>query len=325
MAKFSYLCPVNKMEIMKRIVRFLTVAAILLVAASCSQRDTLLPSAKWETNSRFATVDITNPMDADITYSVPEGLSSFTLTWVKYPTFLLAVLNDKVGLTKNKGTASSPSVVYAPMEDTAVASYFASIGMTGIRPGVKSFVFSFSRLINDLIAKYPEAIAAGDIFTFELALVDASGNEITNTASFRYLGVPTVYFDPETVDLGVDTGCKLYLTAPGKVAELTLTVSSSNENINSWFSKRSSTYSAASPVIDLVNDADAKEYLSTYLPVGNSIVGSAKSMVFDLSGLMKEMKLEIGSQNSSGNTITLSVTDQLGWSNEATVTFNKSL
>lgn len=302
-------------------------AAVLFIAApSCKKDNSLKPSLDWPANSSFKkTMDITNPMDAEIEFNVPEGLSSFTLTWTGYPSFLQAVINEKVGVQKNKGVGAGP-IVYAPIEDTGVASYFSSIGITGIRPGTTKFVFSFSKLLTDFISKHPESMSSGDLFVFTIAITDVAGNSVSNSVSFRYVGVPVLYFDPEIVELNNSTDCILSITAPGKIAGATLTVDTTCRDIHTWFSKRCSTYTTLTPVIDLIEDKDAVEYLSAYLPVGNAIQGQSKAFTVSLSSLLKEFKLEMGNDISyAGNHLTFTVTDELGWSGSATMTFSKTL
>ena len=102
----------------------LTVCALMTSCKKTPKVDPNMPSAAWEENDGFATVEIVDGFKAPISVTAPLGLDVLTLTGNVIPSMLVGTANNLIGLSANKGEKP----VFDLIDDAGLGENAAELG-----------------------------------------------------------------------------------------------------------------------------------------------------------------------------------------------------
>ena len=308
---------------MKKI--FVLCAALLTVCAlmtSCKKHpkvDPDMPSAAWEENDGFATVEIVDGFKAPISVTAPLGLDVLTLTGNVIPSMLIGTANNLIGVSANKGEKP----VFDLIDDAGLGEKLKELGFptgTALRGRSTAVSFNLARLVNAIIGDNEALVKNNDTFEFEIRVRDMEGNEMKKVARFHNTSAPELTADPAEVSLnGTDpVSCTVNIVAEGKLKGLTLAFETESAGITSFITKRCSV-TGSNPVVDLVGDEKAVSAFGNLgLATGSKVTG--KELKLSLGNLIDQLKMEVEQANSSSHKITVTATDENGKKGVAAVT-----
>ena len=145
------------------------------------ETDPDLPTMVWAANPTFATMEISQSMNVEITINAPKKIKTFVVT-VDSPT-LKSVLPAMVSADY---VHSDGTVDLDLINDATAVENLASLMPTGDKiKGQTSIDFSLSQLVPMILALSPEA---GTDHVFTLKLSDEAGNSLAKTLTFHYSG-----------------------------------------------------------------------------------------------------------------------------------------
>lgn len=128
------------------------------------------PSVEWPSNPDFATVDITEDLDATLTVNAPAGIRTFT---VSVDSESLAPMLAMLGLSSEMDLINDP-IVAAVLGGMGVPTGDQLLDQTSVEFNITS-----------LVALIPELAENGTEHSFSLAITDNNGTEFTQTCTFR--------------------------------------------------------------------------------------------------------------------------------------------
>jgi len=293
---------------MKRVF-LLTAALPMLLLAGCHKQKVNpdMPSVVWESNSGFATRELTSELDAKVTVKAPEKFEELSLVLGLGDYNILA--NQYIKIGNNKGTSSSNPVLDLVSDDYSV-DFLKTLGVTA-----GPALMDKEQLQLDLKAIL-EAIIKGQVvenntsFSIEIRVKDQQDNSVSRTASFHFTAAPTISWSKNSgfadVDLDAEQiDCKVEVWAPGKIDQLTVTLGdSADQYLKNYVQNRTTD---AKLVIDLVNDSKVVDSFKGYFPAGTAVTGKDQA-ILDF-GFMYNMKYDL---SASTNIFTVTAVDANG-------------
>lgn len=261
---------------MKRLSIILAIAAIF--AVSCIKDvDPDLPQIQWAANSGFAVAELAPGLDGSVVLTAVGKIQSITVTLGLGDYNLLA--NPYISLMPNKGSGSK-SPVFDLIDDTSVAKFMTEHGMAGgsLVRGNTVYSFNLVTILEALIEGQPVENNTG--FSMEIKLTDQEGNAISKVAKFHYTSAPAISWsnnpDFDVVDLNGETiPCKVKITAPGRITELTVALDYGGSPELANYIKNRTT--GATTVIDLINDERVADSFKEYFPAASVISGKTEA------------------------------------------------
>lgn len=278
---------------MKKILLF-AAAALALVACGKGSKDNVAPQFTWESNAKFAEMEIGKNMDAVITANVPGGVTVLTVT-ATIPTKLVGMAEQLIGISANK--ANESLLVFDFIKDGKCASSLRSF--VSVSSGTSSFKMDFSKLLDALIGS--AELPNGAKFTFKVHVEDGNENKKDCQALFKWTAGPTFEVKGSTpYELGSGNELAVNITAPGKIEKLTISFTGAEQAL-SYVKKRM----GGSTSVDIASNADVATALG--LPTNTANATSAK---LDFAELLKDLSYEVSVPSTT--TITVKVEDVLG-------------
>lgn len=302
---------------MKRLSIILALAAIF--AVSCDKNvDPDLPQIQWAANSGFAVAELAPGLDGSVVLTAVGKIQTITVTLGLGNYNLLA--NPYISLTPNKGSGSK-SPVFDLIDDTSVAKFMNDHGMAGgsLVRGNTVYSFNLVTILEALIEGQPVENNTG--FSMEIKLTDQEGNAISKVAKFHYTSAPAISWsnnpDFDVVDLNGETiPCKVKITAPGRIAELTVALDYGGSPELANYIKNRTT--GGTTVIDLINDERVADSFKEYFPAASVISGKTEATL-DF-GFLFVNKYDF---SAATNVFNITVKDKNGKESIAMVKFKK--
>ena len=265
---------------MKRIL-FITAVLAAGLFTSCKKNvDPDLPAISWASNEKWAQMELAPGADGAISITAPGEIQSLTVSLNLGVYNILA--NPYIGTTANKGSASK-SPVLDIIDDSTVASFLKDLGMTG-GSGLRGKTIATLELV-DILEKFitGQTIENNTAFSMDVNVTDKAGNVATKTAKFHFTSAPTYVWDGnsnfELVDLAAPVPAKIKVQAPGKIAELVITLDSGVKELENFIKNRTGN---GGTVINLVTDDKVAESFKTYFPAGSNVTGKT-DLILDFS------------------------------------------
>ena len=161
---------------MKRFLTMLMAVSAVFALNSCKEDAPVVdgPSVQWPSNSSFATVDITDDLDASLTVTAPAGIKSFVVSV------------DSDALEGALGFIGITTTDLDLINDATVIGILDGVTEGQLPTGEKllnqtAVDFNITSLVNLI----PILGEDGSEHSFTLNLFDNSGNELSKTCTFR--------------------------------------------------------------------------------------------------------------------------------------------
>lgn len=292
---------------MKKI-SLLVALAGLFVFAGCNNgsKASSDPTFTWDSNSKFAEMEIGKNMDGVISVSIPGGLTAFTVT-ATIPNKLVGMAEQLISISSNK--ANESQLVFDFIQDAKTVSSLKSFA--SVTAGTKGFKMDFSKFLDALIGTADVANASR--FVFKLHVEDAAGLKKDCQVSFKWTSAPSFTVSGKsTYELGSKEDLVVKITAPGKVEKLTLTFAGSTEALD-YLRKRIGNSNSA----EIAGNATYAEALG----FKNLNIANQTAVNLDFKDLIDDLTYEV--TKASTTTVTIKVDDALGKSGEQVITFVK--
>lgn len=306
---------------MKKFALAAAALALLVIAASSCKKDKqkkedTTPVAAWESNSNFATCEITDKMDATISLTVKEGIQEMTIAFTKLPLTLVGVVNQHIAIADNRAVEKNKYLATLDLvNDSSVSSWIREMSMivpatvkgsTGCTINFKSFI---NNLMNNQVLENDASIS------FTLNVIDKADQKISKALTFHFTTGPEI-----TV-----SSYSFAATVPGKVEKASLIVSSASQTLTNIL--KGSVYDGV-PVsdgieLDLIENAKAANKLASYgILTGAKLQGQTKANV-SLSKFIEEVVTDIIATDESygKHTFTLKIEDANGKTSSASLDF----
>ena len=316
--------------------RFLTIvlfgAAILAVVPSCKKeggKTSTLPKITWETNEKFAQVEVKPSMEAQVKVTAPNKIEALTITiGLPSPDYIGAV-NPFIGINANKGSsASKKDPVLDFVSDASVVAKMAEIGLpagAGVE-GREEVTLNLAKLINFLLEVGDPVNNSS--FRFTIKVVDGEQKEVSKTAVFHFTSGPELAWKAnathKVVELNTSkiTDCVVTVTAPGKIAAATIKVNSPSAALISDVNTYITTTSVTEPVVDLIDDEKAVTAFRNVfnMATGDQLKGKT-ALDLNLNAFVNSMPYKVSSTPGVKHTLTLTVTDENEKSEELKMEF----
>ena len=301
----------------KRLFSF--VMAAVALAACKPAVDIDAPTIAWSGNTQFSTVELSFDKSEIISVTAPAKIETLTLTLGLGSYGLLA--NPYISISNNKGV-SGKSPVFDLINDAATAAFMSGLDIPAGQNlrGQTVLDLDLVAILKSLIQG--QVVENNSTFSIDINLTDQAGKAITKVAKFHYTAAPSFTWTDnpgfETVDLnGATIPSKLKISAPGKVAELTVTLEYGADPILADYVKNRTT--SSSMVIDLINDTMVADSFKEFFPTGKSV--QDKTDVTLNFGFMKDRSYDM---SSSLNVFTVRVVDKNGKEGVAQLKFKKN-
>ena len=304
---------------MKRTILVTMILAAALVCSCKKDGRAGAPSVTWAANSNFATMEMAPAADGAVSLNAPGAFESITLTLGLGDLNLTA--NPYIGVSANKSSGSKSNPVFDVIDDSTVASFLQGLGMTagtGLR-GKTIATLDLLTILEKLIEGQP--LSNNTNFTIAIDILDQNGKSFSKTAKFHYTSAPSFSWDGnssfDAVDLNsTKMACKVKVSAPGKIARLTVTLEpGADSRVTSNVKNRTA---SSSTVIDLVNDEKAAENFEKYFPAGKGVTDKT-DVTLDFA-FMYDWAPDM---QSSTNVFTIFVEDQNAKTASTIVKFTK--
>ena len=111
-------------------------------------------------------------------------------------------------------------------------------------------------------------------FVIDIDVTDMAAKSAKATAQFHFTSAPEITWDGKTTfepfDLSGNTSPKFKVNAPGKIAQLKITLEDGVPEAKTFIKK---TTTGGALTIDLINDAKAAESFKGYFPAGKDVEG----------------------------------------------------
>ncbi len=255
---------------MKRSVFFAMLAAALLLS-SCDQKDPQKPTISWPSNESFRQMELAPGADGAISLSAPTGFQTIllTLNLDNYTT----VVNQFIDITANK-SSSKKGAVLDIIDDAKAADLMASLGVSA-GPNLRGRTMVSINLV-DLIDRLTkdQNVENNQKFVIDIDVTDMATKSAKATAQFHFTSAPEITWDGKTTfepfDLSGNTSPKFKVNAPGKIAQLKITLEDGVPEAKTFIKK---TTTGGALTIDLINDAKAAESFKGYFPAGKDVEG----------------------------------------------------
>lgn len=305
---------------MKRILLITSILAVALLCSCKKDGNAGAPSVTWAANPKFSAMEMAPGADGAVALNAPGQFESITITLNLGDLNLTA--NPYIGVSANKGSGSK-APVFDLIDDSSVASFLQGLGMsagTGLR-GKTLASLDLLAILEKLIQGQP--LSNNTTFTLSINILDQNGKSEKKDAKFHFTSEPSFTMNGksefEPVNLGGDpVACKVKVSAPGKLAKLTLKLESgADSGLQSYITKRTK----ASTLIDLVNNEDAIKAFASYLPGGAGVTGKT-DVTLDFNFMFKEAIYDMTAASST-NIFTIYAEDQNGKSASQQVKFTK--
>lgn len=145
------------------------------------ETDPNLPTMVWAANPTFATMELAETMDVEITVNAPKKIKTFVVT-VDSPT----LKNILPSMVSAENVHSDGTVDLDLINDATAVENLSTLMPTGDKlRGQTSVNFSLSQLVPMILALQPEA---GSDHVFTLKLSDEADNTLSKTLVFHYTG-----------------------------------------------------------------------------------------------------------------------------------------
>ena len=292
-------------------------AAALL--CSCKKdKDAGAPSISWAANSGFAAMEMAPGADGAISIAAPGLIESITITLNLGDLNLAA--NPYIDVSTNKSSGGK-NPVFDVIDDSKVASFLQSLGMSagsGLR-GKSLAALDLLAILYKLTDGQP--LSNNTTFTMTLNVVDKVGKTDSKVAKFHFTSEPSFSWDGnskfESVDLnGTEIPCKIKVSAPGKIAKLTVKLeNNADPKLAEYIQNRTT---GSSLTIDLVGDEKVADSFKDYFPSGKNVTG--KTDVTLNFAFMFAQRYDFG---PSTNVFTIYALDQNGKDATTIVKFTK--
>lgn len=298
---------------------FCFVMAAAAFAACKPAVDIDAPTITWTGNTQFSTVELSFDKTEIISVTAPAKIETLTLTLGLGNYGLLA--NPYISISKNKGVSGN-SPVFDLINDATTAAFMTGLGFSAGQDlrGQTVADLDLVAVLRALIKG--QVVENNSTFTIDINLKDQAGKAISKVAKFHYTAAPSFTWTDnpgfDTVDLsGSSIPSKLKIAAPGKVAELTVTLEYGADPILADYVKNRTT--SSSMVIDLINDVMVADSFKEYFPTGKAV--QDKTDVTLNFGFMKDRSYDM---SSSLNVFTVRVVDKNGKEGVAQLKFKKN-
>ena len=278
------------------------------------------PSVQWPSNSSFATVDITDDLDASLTVTAPAGIKSFV---VSVDSDALESALGAIGITTTDLDLINDATVIGILDGVTQGQLPTGenlLNQTSVNFNISSLV----QMIN--------AVTTQDSnHSFTLNVTDNNAKTATVTCTFHRVGVdaPSMTWESNpdfaTTEIETQMDVKIEISAPAGISSFVVGVNSGVLN------PMISIFTGGSTDMDLINGPQALlEILSAVgIPTGDDL-RSATKVSLDLSNLVPMIITTAGNpalgtgalEPDSDHVFTLNLTDAAGQNLTQEVTFH---
>ena len=307
---------------MKRFLTMLMAVSAVFALNSCKEDAPVVdgPSVQWPSNSSFATVDITDDLDASLTVTAPAGIKSFV---VSVDSDALESALGAIGITTTDLDLINDATVIGILDGVTQGQLPTGenlLNQTSVNFNISSLV----QMIN--------AVTTQDSnHSFTLNVTDNNAKTATVTCTFHRVGVdaPSMTWESNpdfaTTEIETQMDVKIEISAPAGISSFVVGVNSGVLN------PMISIFTGGSTDMDLINGPQALlEILSAVgIPTGDDL-RSATKVSLDLSNLVPMIITTAGNpalgtgalEPDSDHVFTLNLTDAAGQNLTQEVTFH---
>lgn len=307
---------------MKRFLTMLMAVSAVFALNSCKEDAPVVdgPSVQWPSNSSFATVDITDDLDASLTVTAPAGIKSFV---VSVDSDALESALGAIGITTTDLDLINDATVIGILDGVTQGQLPTGenlLNQTSVNFNISSLV----QMIN--------AVTTQDSnHSFTLNVTDNNAKTATVTCTFHRVGVdaPSMTWESNpdfaTTEIETQMDVKIEISAPAGISSFVVGVNSGVLN------PMISIFTGGSTDMDLINGPQALlEILSAVgIPTGDDL-RSATKVSLDLSNLVPMIITTAGNpalgtgalEPDSDHVFTLNLTDAAGQNLTHEVTFH---
>lgn len=307
---------------MKRFLTMLMAVSAVFALNSCKEDAPVVdgPSVQWPSNSSFATVDITDDLDASLKVTAPAGIKSFV---VSVDSDALESALGAIGITTTDLDLINDATVIGILDVVTQGQLPTGenlLNQTSVNFNISSLV----QMIN--------AVTTQDSnHSFTLNVTDNNAKTATVTCTFHRVGVdaPSMTWESNpdfaTTEIETQMDVKIEISAPAGISSFVVGVNSGVLN------PMISMMTGGSTDMDLVNGPQALlEILSAVgIPTGDDL-RSATNVSLDLSNLVPMIITTAGNpalgtgalEPDSDHVFTLNLTDAAGQNLTQVVTFH---
>lgn len=307
---------------MKRFLTMLMAVSAVFALNSCKEDAPVVdgPSVQWPSNSSFATVDITDDLDASLTVTAPAGIKSFV---VSVDSDALESALGVIGITTTDLDLINDATVIRILDGVTQGQLPTGenlLNQTSVNFNISSLV----QMINAVTTQDSK-------HSFTLNVTDNNAKTATVTCTFHRVGVdaPSMTWESNpdfaTTEIETQMDVKIEISAPAGISSFVVGVNSGVLN------PMISIFTGGSTDMDLINGPQALlEILSAVgIPTGDDL-RSATKVSLDLSNLVPMIITTAGNpalgtgalEPDSDHVFTLNLTDAAGQNLTQEVTFH---
>ena len=307
---------------MKRFLTMLMAVSAVFALNSCKEDAPVVdgPSVQWPSNSSFATVDITDDLDASLTVTAPAGIKSFVVSV------------DSDALESALGAIGITTTDLDLINDATVIGILDGVTQGQLPTGENLFnQTSVNFNISSLVQMINAVTTQDSNHSFTLNVTDNNAKTATVTCTFHRVGVdaPSMTWESNpdfaTTEIETQMDVKIEISAPAGISSFVVGVNSGVLN------PMISMFTGGSTDMDLINGPQALlEILSAVgIPTGDDL-RSATKVSLDLSNLVPMIITTAGNpalgtgalEPDSDHVFTLNLTDAAGQNLTQEVTFH---
>ena len=291
---------------MKRVLLCMAaLSALILTGCKKDKIDPTKPSITWESNSGFASQELTSALDAKVTVSAPGKFGELSLVMGMGQYNIL--VNPYIQIGNNKGSATVNPVLDL-ISDEASVKFVSGLGLQAgaALKDKEQVVLDLKAILEKIIEG--QVIDNNTSFTVDIRMKDQSNQSLSRTAKFHYTEAPKFSWAKNPsfteVDLGAETDCKVVVLAPGKIDQLTVKL---ENGADSFLTDRIKTRTTSgTTLMDLVNDAKVSESIKK-LPAPSAVSGK-EQVTLDFSFIYEW----VPDMKASTNVFTITAVDKNG-------------
>ena len=304
---------------MKRIFILAFAALAALLSACQPQTDPSLPSISWSANPKFGVQELSVGADGNITITAPGKIEYLLLT-LNLGNMYNALVNNHISIDSNRyPTAKAP--ILDVIDDAEAASFLNGLSMsagTSLR-GKTTTQIDVIKLFDAITGNM--VLDNNSSFSIDIALTDKEGNTVSKTAKLHFTSGPEVKWvtkpgnEDNLVDLNKENpDTRIKVSAPGKIAQLTVTFDSGVKELKEYIERRTT---GSKLVIDLIGDSKVVDQFDGF-PTGKNVDGKT-DVTIDFAFVYKNLV----DWSNGTNVFTIYVKDQNGKENKLTVKLQK--
>lgn len=297
---------------MKRILSMLAIAATVVFLSGCKgDKGPSIAAPSFNANFDMNAVqDIKEGVDGVINITALGKVSELTVTLTYPDETYQKLVAQLIGIPANQPVKGQKSGTFDLIND---ATAIRSLAATTRAHGANSCTMNLMKAVEHLVAT---GASNNDQFKFAIKCVDQEGQTSSKTVTYKWTAVPTfTWVEQKATPVEYKEASKgtanFKVFAPAGIKVFKVKVTSNVTSFSNWLNsniKITGNQSNTAPVLDLIEDSYAKNYIGSSV---NDLAGKKTEVKLDLSKILSDFVVR-GAETGSEVTMNFTIGDEFG-------------